>query len=72
MHRGEQVSPPSAAPGRLKSAGGETNSTLCFLLRDIRFRSSGEWRVSGRNDGLQAHADGGLLPESGDRAALPQ
>lgn len=35
-------------------------------------RPRGNRRVSGRDDGLQADADGGLLPESGDRAALPR
>ena len=34
-------------------------------------RASGQRRVSGRDAGLQADADGGFLPESGDRAALP-
>lgn len=36
------------------------------------FRTCGQWRVSGRDDGLPADADGGFLSEPGDCAALPQ
>lgn len=38
----------------------------------VFFRSCGQRRVSGWDDGLQADADGGFLSESWDRAALSQ
>lgn len=44
-------------------------NNLCVC---VCFRPRGERRVSGRDDGLPADADGGFLPEPGDRAALPQ
>lgn len=48
-------------------------STSVHPLHVWRFagRSSGQRRVSGRNAGLPTDADGGFLPESRDRAALP-
>lgn len=50
-----------------------SQSTDVALLPVLRFagRSFGQRRVSGRDAGLPTDADGGFLPESRDRAALP-
>lgn len=64
VHRGEALMP----CGRTQVLPPTVLVSTC--LRSFCRRANGERRVSGRDAGLQADADGRLLAQSRDRAAL--